>query len=162
MIDHYGATIYEFPVAGKNLSVTEETGATPIAPEEIGAAETKEAPRGFLKAARRTLSEEELSTPAARRFLISEIERLDQICADNQGFVTKYHDQRVIIATLTETGKKSRRNEILSLLCFSIGCAGIGAAPAYLVIPNAQHFGWVVFGLSAILVIGGLVLKEWK
>src|SRR6266446_888632 len=111
---------------------------------------------------KRTLSEEELSTPAARRFLIFEIERLDQLCAESQTFVQNYHDQRVTIATLTESAKTSRWNEILSSLCMGIGCAGLGAAPAFITIPGASTLGWIITGLSAILVIGGIAPKVWK
>lgn len=146
---------------GKNLP-TEEFGATPVPEAEDSASETKEQPRGFLQAARRLLSEEELSTPAARRFLISEIERLDTLCGDQQRFVQSYHDQRVTIATLTESSRTSRWGEILSFVCLSVGSAGLGAAPSYLSLPGATSIGLVFMGLSAILVIVGVASRIWK
>jgi hypothetical protein len=149
-------------MASQLPSATEETGATPVAPEEIAAGERKEPARGFLQAARRGLSEEELSTPAARRFLIAELERLDELCVSNQSYVEKYHDQRVTIATLTEAGKTSRWNEILSFLCLSIGSAGLGAAPSYLGVPGAERYGLVFLGLSILLIIGGVASRVWK
>jgi hypothetical protein len=83
-IDRNGATIYQFRVASisQSSSATEELGSTPIDAAEMAAGETKEQPRGFLQAARRGLSEEELSTPAARRFLIADLERLDRLCVE--------------------------------------------------------------------------------
>jgi len=86
-------------VVGKP-SATEETGSTPLSPTIAADGETKETPRGFLSVARRNLTDEELSAPAARRFLIAEIERLDQLCTTHDGIITEYHDQRVIIARL--------------------------------------------------------------
>jgi hypothetical protein len=165
-VDPPGATIYHFPVAEKtklhDVSATDEEGATPLSSSAITVVETKEATRGFLQVGRRNLSEEELSTPAARRFLIFEIERLDQSCSENVGFIEKYHDQRVTIASLTEAGKKSRWNEILSFICLSVGSAGLGAAPSYFAIPGAIIAGTVVFGLSVILVGTGIASRVWK
>jgi hypothetical protein len=149
-------------VAGKHPSATEETGATPIALAELAASEAKEAPRAFLKAARRGLSEEELSSPAARRFLIAELERMDELCNTNQKYLEQYHDQRVVIATLTEASKVSRWNEILSFVCLSIGSAGIGAASSYLGLAGAEKYGLVIFGLSAVLVGVGVASRIWK
>jgi hypothetical protein len=161
-VDPPEATIYQFPVAANLPSVTEEAGATPLAPAEIAAGETKEPTRSFLQAARRGLSEEELSTPAARRFLIAELERMDELCTTNQSYIDKYHDQRVIIAGLTESAKTSKWNEILSFLCLSIGSAGLGASPSYLSIPGAEKFGIVFLALSALLLIGGIASRVWK
>lgn len=69
-------------------SETEEGGSTPI---ELSQAppETKESMRSFLAQARRSLSEEELATPAARRFLIPEIERLDERCLSLDAIVVR-------------------------------------------------------------------------
>jgi hypothetical protein len=150
-------------VAGQiKSSITEEAGATPIAPAEIASAETKEPARSFLQAARRGLSEEELSTPAARRFLIAELERLDVLCTSSQEFVEKYHNQRVTIATLTEQANTSKWNEILSFVCLSVGAAGLGAAPSYLSVKGAEIFGFVFLALSVILVIAGVASRVWK
>jgi len=162
-IDRPGATIYEFPVSQpQSASATEEAGATPVAAAEVAASETKEPARGFLQAARRRLSEEELSTPAARRFLIAELERLDLYCSESQQFVAKYHDQRVTIATLTEASKRNAWNEILSFMCLSVGSAGLGAAPSYLGIPGAQTYGLVFLALSAVLLVGGIASRVWR
>jgi len=146
----------------KNLSATEEAGAIPIAPAEIAATETKEATRGFLQAARRGLSEEELSTPAARRFLIAELERMDEQCVSTQIYVERYHEQRVDLAKLTANTQTSKWNEILSFVCLSVGSAGLGAAPSYLSVPGAERFGLVFLGLSVVLVIAGVASRVWK
>ncbi|MEZ5901661.1 MAG: hypothetical protein R3D51_19450 [Hyphomicrobiaceae bacterium] len=154
--------IYQFPVAGKQSSATEEVGATPVAQAELAAGETKEAMRGFLQAARRGLSEDELSTPAARRFLIAELERMDELCSNNELFVQQYHEQKVTIAVLTETAKSSRWNEILSFVCLSVGSAGLGASPSYFSIPGAEKFGIVFLILSLVLVSAGVIARVMR
>ncbi|WP_148309086.1 hypothetical protein [Sphingopyxis fribergensis] len=53
-------------------SATEEAGSVPVSYPEVEGREKQE-PRGFLGIARRDLSEDELATAAARRFLIAEI-----------------------------------------------------------------------------------------
>jgi hypothetical protein len=146
----------------EKLSATEDVGSTPTTFIGVGKApEEKEPARGFLQPSRRALSEEELSTPAARRFLIAEIERLDQECQESKEF-QKYHDQRVTIAALEVVVRASRWNEILSSICLAIGSAGLGAAPSYVTIPSLAAFGWIIFGLSTVLVAGGVASRIWK
>jgi hypothetical protein len=164
LVDPSGAIIYQFPGPEKleKLSATEEAGSTPSPTPSNAIGEVKESPRGFLQVSRRALSEEELSTPAARRFLIFEIERLDQQCSDYQGYAEKYHDQRVLIAALEENQKTSRWNEILSFVCLTVGAAGLGSAPSYLSIQNTSNFGWIILVLSMVLVGVGVASRVWK
>jgi len=162
-VDHPEAAIYQFPVVRKNSSATEDTGATPLSGEiGPGVPEAKEPARSFLQVGRKNLSEKDLSTPAARRFLIAEIERLDQQCVEHQGFVQKFHDQRVTIATLTESAKISTWKEILSGACLAVGAAGLGAAPGYFSIPGAVSYGIVFFGISLFLVGIGVASRVWR
>jgi hypothetical protein len=156
-IDRPSAEIYYFPMASGIASATEEAGSIPIAADEAAAAGTKEAARGFLQAARRNLSEEDLATPAARRFLIAEIERLDERCIELATFEKSYNDQRVEIAILTEGARKSRWIEILGFVCSSIGAAGIGAAPSYLSLPGGVVVGVMMLIFAAILFLVGLL-----
>jgi hypothetical protein len=167
-IDHPTATIYEFPMAEKANPLvatgltgpTDERGALPV----VTGGEAKEAGRSFLEVARRGLTEEELSGPAARRFLLYEVERLDQLCAKNESFVQKYHDQRVTIASLTEGARTSRWIEILSSICLAIGSAGLGATVSFLTAPGAANlsWGWIAFGLCLILTVAGVAPRVFK
>jgi hypothetical protein len=153
--------VYQWPVAAR-LSATDEQGSIPSPSEEDDAAPPKESPRGFLQTSRRELTEEELSTPAARRFLIFEIERLDKECVDHRQYIEQYHDQRVIIATLEEKIHRSRWSEVLSTLCISAGSVGVGAVPSYLTAPNMQSYGYVILGVSSILILAGVASRIWK
>jgi hypothetical protein len=143
-------------------SATEETGAIPVSSAISATSEVKESTRAFLQAARRDLTEDEAASPAGRRFLIAEIERLDLLCAEYQSLAQNYHDQRVEIATLKEAAKPVRWNQILSFVSLSIGSAGVGAAPNYFTIEGGVAVGLVVFGLSVVLVVVGIASQVWK
>jgi hypothetical protein len=140
-------------------SATDEVGAVPTITQETA---SKEEPRGFLRSGRKNLTEEDLSTAAARRFLIAEIERLDQSCSDLRGIERKYNDLRVEHATLKEATKASLWFEILSYFCFSIGTAGVGTAPSYFAITNGNGIAWTVLIGSGVLMIVGLAARVFK
>ena len=141
---------------------TEEAGALPIAAAQGGGSVETKGQRGFLQVARRNLREEELANPVAVRFLIAELERLDEYCGEARSIVTEYHTQRVTIATLQEAAKPSKKLEILSALCLSAGSVGIGAAAKYISVPSAEGTGYVILAVSILLVIAAIVSKVWK
>lgn len=161
-IDRPSATIYRLHMASPENSVTDERGSVPIPSALVIATQAKESARAFLLKARRELSEDELASPAARRFLIEEMERLDQICAELKAYEGKYHDQRVEIATLTVEQRKSRWIEILAAVCLSLGSAGIGAAPSYLGLAGGTTLGLVLAAASAVLIVVGIAPRMSK
>jgi hypothetical protein len=140
-------------------SATDESGSVPVGAEEVAATAAKEPARAFLQSARRNLSDAELSTPAVRRFLIAEIERLDKECMELEEFERQYNNQRVEIATLTASARASRWNDILSFVCLSIGSAGIGAAPSYLSLKDGATIGVMIALLSSVLVVVGVTSR---
>lgn len=143
-------------------SATDESGSIPVPADVAAATQAKEPARAFLQSARRNLSDEELATAAARRFLIADLERLDQECAELQSYAEKYHDQRVTIAILTADAKKSKWNEILSFVCLSVGSAGLGAAPSYLTLKDGAALGYMLLAFSIILIAGGIASRVYK
>jgi hypothetical protein len=158
-LDRPSAAIYQFRMARAASSATDESGSVLVAAEVVAATAAKEPVRGFLQSARRDLSDEELATPAARRFPIAELERLDQLCLDLKEYERQYNNQRVTIATLTESAKVSRWNEILSFVSLSIGSAGIGAAPSYLALKDGATIGLMVLAFSIVLVLTGIASR---
>ena len=138
-------------------SATEEAGSTPVEP---GLPDLKESSRSFLASARKDLSEEELTAPAVRRFLIWEVERLEKRLSETQPFIEKYHDLRVEKAALDERVRGSKLNDVLSAVCLSAGSAGVGAASKYLPLDYAT--GGVLLVVSAILLVAGIVAKARK
>lgn len=168
--------IYQFPVSAPHapvpISATDESGAVPV---ESGIADTgvKEAPRRFLHAARRDLTEQEAGSPAGLRWLTYDAERLDRECIDLRESISgtqerydvlreQFHDKRVELETLRGKSSLSVRNELLSYLCISAGSAGLGATPSYLAIAAAHQLAAIGIVVSAVLVVGGIALRVWK
>jgi hypothetical protein len=168
-IDSDDATIYQFPMGGKNLP-TDEAGAIPIAPAEE-AREVKDSGRAFLQAARRNLTEEEASSPAGIRWLTHDVERLDQECValrrEIQQFrqqcsslMDQHHQKCIEVETLRAGSRLSVKNEILANLCLAAGSAGLGVMPSYF--STAEYLAIVGLVVSAVLFVGGLALRMWK
>jgi hypothetical protein len=143
----------------EKYSATEEAGSIPIV---VSHNETKQSPRSFLAPATRTLSEEELAAPGVRRFLISEIERLDERCATLEVLADSYHNLRVEKAVLEARLRASKWHEVLSGLCLAAGSAGIGASSRFLSIDGAHDTGIILLVVSAILVVVGIASKAMK
>lgn len=170
-IDRPSAAIYQFPVANKISAATDETGATPLSAEEVSG-EAKE-PRAFLQAARRNLTEDEAASPAGRRWLIYDIERLDRECTSYRKDIQDLrgrHDTlmeqntnlKVEVGALKGAARVSLRNEILSYLCFSAGSAGLSVLPGYLSAPATAQLATIGLVVAGLLFFGGVALRVWK
>lgn len=142
-----------------DIGETEEAGSEPVSGVTNG---VKQEPRRFLGLARRDLSEDELATPAARRFLIAEIERLDIECDVLRATASELVDFKVANAKLAESQKKSTWNEILSFACSTLGAVGIGAAPSYFGVAALQPTAWTILVGSALLVIIAVLSKVMR
>lgn len=159
-IDQPGATIYAFPMLSKAVSATEETGSVPVAAADVAATAAKEPLHAFLGAARRDdLTADELATPATLRFLISELERLNDRCIGLESVEKIHNDLRVEHARLEERADRSKWSGLLSDACLSIGSLGLGAAPSYIGLPGVEHVGFVVLAGAAVLILFGVVAK---
>lgn len=140
---------------------TDESGSTPIpAAEQDKRGEVRR--RAFLSSARRDLREDELDSPAARRFLIEEIERLDRECDDYKDLNRDYNDLRVKYARLDERASKQKWLEVLSFVASAVGAAGLGAAPSYIGATGLAPVGWVFAIGSSILVLSGVIFRVMK
>lgn len=128
----------------------------------VGEGLEKREPRTFLGTARRDLSEEELASPAARRFLIAEIERLDDECARHKALSLENADLRVDLATLRAGQTRSRTIDFLSFMSSTLGAAGLGAAPSYFAIVGGQTVGIVVLAASVLLIASGIIARVPK
>jgi hypothetical protein len=117
---------------------TEEAGSVDV--PAATSADAKEPPRAFLRRARRELNEEELSSPAARRFFIAEIERLDAEVEDLRAFRDRFHETNTRLAVLEAASLPSKWKELLSFVCQTLGAAGLGASPSYITLST---YGWV-------------------
>ncbi len=160
-------------INSKIISPTEEAGSIPVSDSPGETEEVKELARSFLGAARRDLTQDEASSPAGVRWLQYEADRLDRECSSAKSdlrdlrlkydsLVEAFHDQRVLVETLTGKKSLSIRNDVLSALCLASGGAGLSAGVTYLSIPQAHEMASVVIAISSILLVGGIVLRIWK
>jgi hypothetical protein len=156
-VEKRDAIIYQFPVSNlaERQSATDEAGATLEAGQQ-GHPSAKEMPRDFLRVGRKVLTEQDLATPAARRFMIAEIERLDADCDDLKKIAQHYHDLRADFAAIRESHNSSKLIDVLSAVLLAVGSAGLGAAPGYLSVHGAESIGWTFVIGSALLVAGAV------
>ena len=156
------AIIYQFPMTGTQLVVaeTEETGAVALAVDAQGS--EKVTVRSFMKVAIRDLTEEDLSTPAARRFLIAEITRLERQCDRDGTAQENCHALELKLAGLESKLESSTWQEILSFSCLSIGSVGLGAFPSYIALKDGFVDGIVIGILSVALIGVGVLSRVFK
>lgn len=170
-MDQVEAVIYQFPMAEKSraLAKTDESGATPVPVAEA----TKSDGREFLASTQRRLTLEEAASAAGIQWFQYEIRRLDRETDRLQtdlstqrekydSLTTQFTDKRVEFEALKGSATASKRNEILSTLTIAAGSAGIGAVPGYLEVPAAHELAVMGLGVSAVLVVAGIVLRMWK
>ena len=108
--------------------------------------------------------EKELSTAAANRFLVAEINRIMEENAELKQFKDKYYDLKdkyygaeKRLAVVRETLKSFRRHQLLSSACLIAGAAGLVAAPNFL---GLNSYGWYAFTtISAMLLIVGMASR---
>ena len=128
-----------------DTDLTSEEGAVAV----LQTSEAKKSQLDFLQHAKRDLSDEELSVPAVRRFLIADIDRLTEENASLQKFRDTYHQVDKECEILKHRVENKRTRTILDSAFLATGSAGIGAAPAYI---SISSYGWVFFGLSLMIV----------
>jgi hypothetical protein len=123
---------------------------------------SKEPKRAFLAKARRNLDETELGSPVVSRFLIDELERLDEELAETRTYRDRFHSRDKELAVLQAHTRAFTRLELASFVMLAVGSAGLGASPSFITLATMEVYGWIVFGLSMILVIAGVAVRILK
>lgn len=129
-----------------------------LAPEEPSeeAAPTQAKGRRAFKNVPREFSDEELSSPAVHRFLINDIDRLEQDNVDLSGFQEEYYKADKKAAVLTEKLKANVAQDVAFGVFLTVGAALMSfAVPLWV----HQPFGLVSLSIGSILVIGGIICK---
>ena len=115
--------------------------------------------RRAFKDVRRELSDDELSSPAGRKFLIGEIERLDEENERLIGFQNKYHEVNTELAIQKEKHKTKKSHEILYSALLTVGAALTGVAPSL----DKYSWLWVaIVVLGIFLILGGIASRFVK
>jgi hypothetical protein len=150
-------------------SATEETGAVPVPV----VTQAKEGGRPFIAAARRDLSEREAASPAGVRWLAYDVERLDRECLEtrqelqelrrrNDALTSELSDKKVELERERSKSSTSAQNDILTYLCATAGSVGLGACASFWTVPEAAALAQIGMVVSALVVLGGIVLRVWK
>ena len=103
---------------------------------------------------RRELSEDELTSPAVQRLLLSDHDRVERECERLKSFEEKYHECDKKVAILNEKLKNSTASDILYTCCVSFGSVLTGVSRIYW-----DNNGWILLFIGIALIIGGVVYK---
>jgi hypothetical protein len=150
---------------------TEDTGATPI--EGGGDEGAKVQRKSIYETALQEMTDEDWSSPAARKFLIEEIRRLQKESDDFRRDATLLRERLANVRSelskseLEKTRLEGRAglslsNELLSYISFGIGIAGIPAGFEIGKIPEMANTSSVILIGSGVLIVAGLFLRIWK
>ena len=112
--------------------------------------------RKSLSKIRRELSDEELSSTAAQRMLVNDIDRLERENVVLCEFRDRFYSMDKKTALLEERAKKSLAGEMIFGACLTIGAAAIGYAPA---VWDSQPSGWISLIFGFLLVMVGIVSR---
>lgn len=103
---------------------------------------------------RRELSEDELTSPAVQRLLLSDHDRVERECDRLKSFEEKFHECDKQVAILKEKLKNSTASEILYTCCVSFGSILTGVSRIYW-----DNNGWILLLIGIALVAGGVLYK---
>lgn len=121
-----------------------------------------ESPKGIPKRPysklTRELSEEDLSNPPVQKFLLGEIDRLEERIQQLEDFEKQFHENDKERAVLEEKLKTSNAYEILYSFCLAFGSGLIGLTPTF----EFADKGWILFVLGVILLFCGILTKYKK
>lgn len=106
---------------------------------------------------RRELSEEELTSPAVQRLLLSDHDRVERECERLKSYEEDFHKCDKKVAVLEEKLKQSTASEILYTCCVSSGSILAGVSGIYW-----NNRGWILLCIGIALVIGSVIYKFVK
>jgi hypothetical protein len=104
----------------------------------------------------RELTPKDLSTGAARRFLLDESDRLHQEVSDLKSFRDRFYEADKERGILQEKLKRSISAEVIYGICLSVGSLLI---PVAIEIWESRPYGWILLISGAVLYIGGVVSR---
>ncbi|MFO7534093.1 MAG: hypothetical protein R6X19_00145 [Kiritimatiellia bacterium] len=122
-------------------------GLTPPLPKPANSA---------LASIRRDLTDDELSTPGARKLLIDRLDQTEKQVAELKEFRDKYHTANQQVAVLTERTKQTNAGEILYGVALSAGAIFIGLAPSAW---SSQPYGVISLLTGIVLMLLAVLSK---
>ena len=113
-------------------------------------------PASALSGIRRDLTDEELSSPGARKLLIDRLDQAEIQIVDLKDFRDRFHAADKQVAVLIQKTNRDTAAEVLYGVALSVGAIFIGLAPSAWA---TQPFGWLSLLVGIVLMIGAVISK---
>lgn len=113
--------------------------------------------RQSFRQVRRELTEEELSSPAAQRLLLDELDRLEDENTELKGISRRFHEADKRASILDEKLKRHTALDIFSSVALVAGSLALGHAPNVWVVDNVTGSIFLVIGI--VMIVGGILSK---
>lgn len=113
-------------------------------------------PASALSSVRRELTDEELSSPGARKLLIDRLDQTELLVRELKDFRDRFYEADKEVTRLTEKMKHETAAEVLYGVSLSIGAIFIGLAPSAW---TCQPFGWISLLIGIALMLGAVISK---
>lgn len=128
-------------------------------PEADGDAEAQPVVKGrqSFRQVRRELTEEELSSPAAQRLILDELDRLEEENTELKSISKKFHEVDKRASVLDEKLKRHTALDILSSAALAAGALALGYAPKVWSADTATGPIFLVIGI--VMIAGGIWSK---
>lgn len=104
----------------------------------------------------REVTDDELSSPVAGKFLLAEVDRLEEENHQLRNYQERFHDADKRAALLENRVRTNISGEFVSASGLAVGAAALGYAPAVWASPPT---GWIALAFGSILIILGVVAK---
>lgn len=113
-------------------------------------------PASALSGIRRDLTDEELSSPGARKLLIDRLDQTEKQIVELRDFQDQFHVADKQVAVLTEKTKQHLAAEVLYGTALSVGAIFVGLAPS---VWESQPYGLLSLIAGACLMIGAVIYR---
>jgi len=125
---------------------------------KVKAAPTESPPKPptALSGVRRDCTDEELSSPGARKLLLDRLDQTEIQVVELKEFRDRFYEADKQVAVLTERTKSNTAAEILYGVALAVGAIFVGLSPSAW---KSQPFGWLSLLVGAALMIGAVISK---
>ena len=113
-------------------------------------------PATALSGVRRDCTDEELSSPGARKLLLDRLDQTEIQVVELKEFRDRFYAADKQVAVLTERTKSDTAAEILYGAALAVGAIFVGLAPSAW---KSQPFGWLSLLVGVALMIGAVISK---
>lgn len=121
-----------------------------------GPAESPPKPATALSGVRRDCTDEELSSPGARKLLLDRLDQTEIQVVELKEFRDRFYEADKQVGILTERTKRETSTEILYGVALVVGAIFAGLAPSAW---KSQPFGWISLLVGVALMVGAVISK---